>query len=147
MDYAALTPLVAAIDLDTPGLSSAEVAARLNAPTEIEIYERFVTARTLLAELGPVQAEAILSALEAAAQQNALLARVLEWLTDPSKGGLDVGHSHTRSVIDSLVAASVLTGAQAAAVKAMAERTVSLAAKAGLPPIDPAHVQSARAMQ
>lgn len=144
MDYALLRE---ELDTDPLGrgyssLSDQDAAASLNAPNRAAIRETFVSHRTLLARLDPAVAAGILDALEAAAAS----IPTVKWVMFSIKGetGIDLGHDNTRAQVDALVAGSVLSTEEGAALKALAERTVSRAAELGLPPVDPFHVQSAR---
>lgn len=86
---------------------------------------RFVTARTVLAEC--IGGQAILDALKAAAAGNSAVNWAMTFLGQ--EGGLDVGNAATQGMIDQLVAATALTAAQGAALKALANlsQTVSRA--------------------
>jgi hypothetical protein len=133
MDYAALRneilagPHAAAcaphvINYDAPKTPGAQqrdqaIADVLNSAEGGVVYrERFVTARTLLAELDPFVAAAILDKLEAAAQVNSVVKWAMRYVTTD---GIDIGHSATHSLLD-----LVLTADEAAAVKALAAKSV-----------------------
>ncbi len=87
---------------------------------DVETIETWINERTILALFGPEEGEAVLQALSAAATQQPVLQRILRWM-QPSEQGIDVGHTATRAMIDSLTPA-VLSVEQAAALKAQAER-------------------------
>ena len=156
MNYAKLTPKVAAVLVDHPDWTDQQVADELNAATVTQTYSRFVTFRTVLSELpttqamsiiGKVKANAVVDAEAPAELQaiQAVLAEVLPSLTDTAEGcGIDMQNANARGLVDSLVTAGVLTSDEGAAVKGMAERLVSWAASEGLPEITDGHIGSAR---
>lgn len=81
-----------------------------------------VTERTVYAAFAnPADGEAVLQALEAAGQQNVVVARAIKWLK-PGEGGLDVGHLATRGMLDFLQSQGVLTAGQVATIKAIGEQ-------------------------
>jgi hypothetical protein len=82
-------------------------------------FERFITARTLLAELDPTTAATILDKLEATAQVNSVVKWAMKYITTD---GIDIGHASTHAVLD-----AVLTAEESAAVKALATKTVKYA--------------------
>ena len=84
---------------------------------------RFVTARTILAELD--EGGAILAALDQVAKQNVTVRYAVTFLSQDS--GIDVGNPRTAMLIDGLAAAGALTPSQATALKGMA---VSLGSRA-----------------
>jgi hypothetical protein len=144
MNYPKLIETIGAISNSTT-MTDAELTAALNASTEKEAYMRFCSVRTLMAELGMEETASILAAIETAAQTNAGIKLALDMLkVYADGGGLDLGHANTRTVLDSLVQAGVLTAEQNTNLKAIAERAVSPAQKAGLSVIDIEHVRSAR---
>jgi hypothetical protein len=104
-----------------------------------------MTERGLYALLGPEAAEAILQALEAAGEVNPVVKRALSWLKPPSDG-IDLGDASTRGVLDALVTATVLTAEQVAALKGLAETTMSLVEAAGLGSVHLGDIQNARAL-
>lgn len=109
-----LDAMRAAIDLD--GL-----AAALNAEGLVEVGERWVTGRTILAEC--LDGESILMALEAAAESGSLATRwtVAFLKSDP---GVDMGSAATIAKTDALVAASYLTVEQGEQLKSLAKLPV-----------------------
>lgn len=120
MDYVALKA-----ELAQPayaGLSNADAAAALHAVTATRAREYHATARSLMADLGPAAADAILAALEAAAPGNRIVARSLT-LIAPAEGGIDLAHPETQAQLDGLQAAGVLTAAQVTALKGLAVET------------------------
>lgn len=128
------------------GLSDAQAAAALNAPTRSRRKAAaFHTERGIVAALGPVMGESVLSKVEFAAQSNTLLARVVRWLRDYSEsGGLDLAATATRMQLDALQAAGVLTAEEVAALKALGEEPCSRADELGLGIVGDGHVRSAR---
>jgi len=126
-------------------MTDAAAASSLNLADIAVPCRRLVTVRTLLAELGSSETAAIVQALEAADDPDGGIALAISMLKEYSQGGgLDIGHPNTRTSLDGLVAAEVLTQDQAAALKALAERQLSRAEQLGLPAVDQAHVTSAR---
>lgn len=107
------------------GQSDDVVAAILNDKRYTATKERYVTARTVLAELGATIGAAILDKLEAAATQSSPVKWMLKFLTQDS--GLDVGQAETQGCIDALAIAGVLTTNEATALKGMALRACSRA--------------------
>lgn len=109
------------------------VVAMFNDPTTTMVKSRFASARTVLAEVGPAGAVALSklkgfanSAPPSNAQAAALHASVvwaMTFITDES--GIDVGHSTTRDLLDALVTATVITAAEAAALKDLALQPAS----------------------
>lgn len=107
-------------------MNDAEIAAALRAVTDTRVVEKMLTARGMYAALGPTVAETILQKLEGAAQVDgpfkAVLARAVDWL-NAYAGGIDVGNSHTRDMLDTLVTAGVLTADEVTALKGIAVET------------------------
>lgn len=124
---AVLTPLAGAAGVkgDYPDSKDGTISAALNIKNVQTNKSRLVTARTLLAELNPTTAAAILDKLEAASAGNAVIKWAMKFLTaDP---GLDIGHPNTLAMLDQLVAANVITAADAAALKGLSAVTISAA--------------------
>ena len=142
--------LIAELRDDPLGRGYAEMtdeaaAAKLNAVDVTVPYSRRVTIRDMLADLGATETAETLKALHAADDPNGLLSLAIEMLGEYGDGGgLDIGHPNTRATIDQLEAAGVLTADQAAAIKGLAEHAISRAEQLDLPPLDPAHIGSAR---
>lgn len=120
MDYQALKTEIDTGPLATEcaGQSDDDVADILNDKRFTTTGERYVTARTVLAELGATTGAAILDKLEAAATQSSPVKWMLKFLTQDS--GLDVGQTETQGCIDALALAGVLTTDEATALKSMA---------------------------
>lgn len=143
--------LVAELTADPLGrgygdMTDDEVAASLNAADRTLVVTTFATWRKLLADLGPTATPTIKGKIEAAAESNAAVAMTLDMLAEYGEGGgLDLGHANTRAVIDQLATVEVLTADEAAAIKGVAEETISRAAELGLPTIKPGYVAKARA--
>lgn len=97
---------------DAPG----QIVDLLNAPTQTMVRERFVTARTVLAELD--NGATILDKLEAAAASTPAVKWAMRFmLSDP---GIDVGHPRTQGLLEQLAVAGVLTVDEASDVQMMA---------------------------
>lgn len=134
MDHAAL-----ATELAEPQYASylpddlEPVLALLNAPSTTLVKPRFITARTVLAELGGPGAVSLdkLEAFIAAAppagaeQLHSAMKWALRFLT--SEGGLDIGHANSQAMLDGLALVGVLTSGEAAALKALASQPASRA--------------------
>lgn len=98
-------------------------AAAVIGPTlpKLVVSPTFVTERAVIAAFtNPADGEAVLTAVEAAAQSNPLVARALKWL-QPANGGIDFGNPAARRMFDSFAASGVLTAAQVATLKGLAE--------------------------
>lgn len=139
MNYLALKTLIESRLADT----DAEIAGWCNTPSITVTRERFVTTRTLMAELGPVAANDILTKLETAAAQNPLINRTLLMLR-PSEGGIDVALDAVVGQLNALVPV-VLSQAEADSVSGLAEMLVSPASNMGLTLVTEGDVQFARA--
>ena len=136
MDYTTLKALLA--EEPYSSMSDQEAAAALNTPSVTQTYSRFVSYRTLLAELTPADYRTMRETFKAAAVADVLLADA-DAAMSAEAGGLDFGHATARALIDSLFAAEL-----AAKLKAIAERLVSPAEAAGLGTVDLYHVQRAK---
>lgn len=91
----------------------------MNKPRATMLRERFVTTRTVLAELSLDHARALLGALRAAAQVDPVAAEGMELLRrDP---GIDVAHSSTRAVVAALLDAKAITQEVSDAVLALGQ--------------------------
>lgn len=126
------------------GQSDDVVAAILNEKRFTAIQERYVTARTVLAELGATVGATILDKLEAAATQSSPVKWMLKFLTQDS--GLDVGQAETQVCIDALTVAGVLTTEEAMALKSMALLPISRAEILGLGTVSYNDTNKARAL-
>lgn len=146
MDYAALKTEIDTGPLATEcvGQSDDNIAAILNDPRYTATKERYVTARTVLAELGATSGAAILDKLEAAATQSSPVKWMLKFLTQDS--GLDVGQTETQECIDALALAGVLTTDEATALKSMALLPTSRAEILGFGTVSYNDVNKARAL-
>lgn len=102
----------AARDLDA-------LTAALNAENLKALQQRFITARAVMAACP--DGVAILGALQAASADPAV-GWALKFLGQ--EAGLDIGDPFTQSMVDQLVAGSVLTAQQGATLKAMALKPV-----------------------
>ena len=146
MDYAALKTEIEAGPLaaECAGKSDDDVAAILNDKRYAATKERYVTARTVLAELGATTGATILDMLEAAATQSSPVKWMLKFLTQDS--GLDVGQTETQGCIDALAIAGVLTTDEATALKNMALLPASRAEILGFGAVSYNDVNKARAL-
>lgn len=135
-----LAALAAEIDAD-PALAATlpgepgHAVARLNAPEHEMVRSRFVTARTVIAELGTDGAMAMeklvrfgaLAPLEDEAAERLRATTRWAMVFVASEGGLDLGHPTSQLLLDALAAAHVLDEAEAAALKSLALRPASRA--------------------
>lgn len=122
------------------GMTDAECAADLNEKRYAQVAERWITERTIMAELADGQA--IMEVLETVAEQSGEVARAVKWL-DPARGGLNIADAKVRAQIDDLATAQLLTQQQAEALKALAEQPASRAEVLGLGVVH--HLQIAEA--
>lgn len=141
MDYMALQAEIETGPLATEcaGKSDAEVAAILNAPHAPGVRPRFVTGRTILAEIAA--GADILDKLEAAAPNIPPLKWAMRFLI--GEAGIDIGHPGTRAQITALAAAGVITEPERDALLSMGETTMSRAELAGFGSITPGDVSRA----
>lgn len=129
MDYAALRaeidtgPLAA----ECAGGADESIATILNRSDIPTVFSRFVSARTILAEV-PAGAT-ILDKLEAAATTIPDVKWAMKFLQ--TETGIDVGHATTRAQIDALVSAGILAETEGAALKNLALKACSRAKIAG----------------
>lgn len=110
-------------ELDLRGLSVEAIVARLNAPDTAlppvtVLRPTRIGPGTVMAALGPADGAALMDSLTALAQQS----RPIHWaLGVILRGELDLSVANARAQVDQLAAAGVMTPAQAAALKAIAE--------------------------
>lgn len=108
---------------DMRGLSVEAIVARLNAPDDalpavIELRPTRIGPGTIMTALGPTEGAALLDALTTLAQRS----RPIHWaLSVIMRGELDLSVTNARAQVDQLAAAGVMTTAQAAALKSIAE--------------------------
>ena len=131
MDYQALKNEIETGPLagELTGLTDVGITSLLNAPRYTAVAERFITARTILNECGPVAGAAILDKLEAAAAMSSPLKWAMKFLLSD---GIDIGATSTRAQIDALAAAGVLTVDESKLLQDMALQPASRAEIAGL---------------
>lgn len=122
------------------GLSDDATASILNEQRFAAIQERFITARTILAELGADVGAGILDKLEAASAQSSPLKWAMKFLLSD---GIDIGHSSTRSQVEALQVAGVLMASEATALLGMASKPASRAEIAGFGIVTPGDVSRA----
>ena len=122
-----------------------EIADLINYRRYTAVQSRFVTARTVLAELGAGPGSAILDKLEQAAAMSSPVKWMIKFLA--LEGGVDIGNTETQAAIDELILASVLTASEGQALKAMALQPVSRAEMLGWAPITYDDVNRALAVE
>lgn len=125
-------------------MTDAEAAASLNTPDRPMVVETYANAKTLLSHLGATPGAAVLDALETIAVSNSAVKWALKFITSPE--GIDVGNLETRAMLDQLVAATVLSAADVATIKMLAERQISRAEELGLGLVREGDVQTVRAI-
>lgn len=141
MDYAALHAELETgpLSAECTGKSDAEIADMMNASRFPGVRSRFISARTILAELA--DGAVILDKLEAAAPGIPPLKWAMRFLSGET--GIDIGHAGTRTNIEMLEAGGILNDAERDALLAMAACTVSRAEVAGFGTITPGDVSRA----
>lgn len=122
------TPLELKTEIQTGPLSS-ELAPHVTAGNTQAIRRSHADIlnrqRTVMAELGPDVGASILDKLEVVSSTVSAVKWAMYGIKSDS--GIDVGHPATRSKIDALVASGVLTAAEGAQLKSLAERPGSRA--------------------
>ncbi|QNN24351.1 hypothetical protein HED60_19425 [Planctomycetales bacterium ZRK34] len=132
------------LEVGYASMTDAEAATALNLPDRTRVISRRITSLTILSELGADAAE-MLERVATAAQTNKAVAIALQALQSYSDGGgIDIGNDVTRSTIDTLLAAEVLSDDEANALKAMATETISRATELGLGHVASRHVANIR---
>ena len=117
-----------------------EVADWCNTKGLISLQEKWVTERTLMAELGPVVADSIMTKLEAST--DSIVKRVVKMMS-PSEGGIDVGHAATRAQLMAM-SGTLLSVEEVDALMGIAEILISPAEDAGLGFVTAGMVQAVR---
>lgn len=106
------------------GGCAAEIASQLP-PL---IVSAFVGELGVLAAFAdPGDGDKCMQKLESAAGANPLLARTLKWMQPPAPG-VDMGDARTRAQVDILRESGVISDAEAATLKALAERPATVTA-------------------
>ena len=119
--------------------SDQQVADTINGRTATVIEPRMITSRGIASALGSIDGENFLKVLENFSvatldPANPLLPyqpgikRQIAWL---STDGLDLGDKETRSLMDALAAAAIITTSWATTLKAVAQKTVSYPVSVG----------------
>jgi hypothetical protein len=121
---------------DCPGI----LVNLLNEPVYQKHKTRFVTARTVLAEVAG--GAEILDKLELAAQSNSAVKWAMRFVTTD---GIDVGYLGTQQLLDSLVG-TTLTQAECDAIKNLALQSASRAEVLGLGYVTEQQVRNALGM-
>jgi hypothetical protein len=116
-----------------PGL----LVEMLNAPNYTKHKSRFVTARTVLAEVA--DGATILDKLETAAQTNSAVKWAMRFITTD---GIDVGYPVTQQLLDSLVG-TTLTQTESDSLKNLALQPASRAEVLGFAPVTEEQVRNA----
>jgi hypothetical protein len=112
-------------------------AARMAAVLPPILTSTSVTTRSVYAAFAdPADGRQVVAALKAVAAQDPAanpsapdVALALEWM-QPANGGIDLSNASVRAMLDQLAAAGAITAAQAAALKALAERPAAINADA-----------------
>ena len=142
-----LQPLLAELTADPEGrgyaaLTPEQVVADLNEPRYVTLSELMISERTLFAVLGAERATAVLDALEA--MPDRVMQRICRMLTDVSAGGVDIALPESQGMIDQFAVVGLLTSAEAAAIKTLAETQTSRAQQIGYSEITAAMVERCR---
>ena len=103
--------------------TAAAAMASAMLPAAVTEGQRYTELGIITAFADPADGETVLQTLEAAAESNPLLARMLRWLA-PGMPGLDFGNSGLRAAINAYHAANVLTTTQRDTLLALGERAV-----------------------
>lgn len=132
MNYQLLSHEIAAGPLadELAEKTDTEMAAILNDQRFSTVRERFITARTILAELGPEIGAGVLDKMEAASANISALKWAMRFLIGET--GIDIGHAGTRSQIEAMAAGGVIATDEAAALLNMAVAPASRAEIIGL---------------
>lgn len=144
MNYQALKTeiLTGPLAAELVGKSDNEISDVLNDMRYTAVKSRFITVRTMLAELAGTGA--IIDKLDVAAASIPEVREALRYLRGET--GIDVGHPGTIAQLDALVAGGVLTNDEAESVKAMAMQPISRAELLGWQPVNYNDVNIARAL-
>jgi len=113
---------LAAIKMADTGGSIEDALSALKLISEQRGKKYRATTGDLMADLGPAEAHGILSALEAAAANDALLARVVKVL-DPPFAGIELSRDSSQEIINQLESAGVWTADQAALLRSLTIET------------------------
>ena len=92
-------------------------------PAQVTEGSRYTELGIIAAFSDPAAGETVLQTLEATAESNPLLARMLGWLK-PGMPGLDFGNAALRAAVNAYHAANVLTTTQRDTLLALGERAV-----------------------
>lgn len=122
MDYAVLKNEITT-DPKYAGKSNDEIVELLNAKIAQVPTTRMVTARAIMAELGPTMGAAILEKLSALGATIPAVKWAMIFLQQDS--GIDLGHPSTQAQLDALQAGGALTDAEVLGLKHMALRDIS----------------------
>lgn len=144
MDYEKLS-----LEVDTnfsdSALSDNAIADEINEKKFTAVRPRFITARTVLAELGAEVGSKVLDKLEAIAPVSSPVKWMMKFLS--SDGGVDIGNDQTLASIDALVAGGVLTTEEGQALHGMALQPVSRGEVLGIGTVSYDDVNRARALE
>ena len=130
-------------------LSDADAAAALNALAVPVLSPRWISARTIISELGTTVGGTILNKIKAAGEGNFVLGLVYNWLINPvgEYPGIEVGTQAVHDMIDEFVP-GVLNASEADAVKTLGIVMISRATELGLinrnEALEEKHVRKAR---
>lgn len=110
-------------------MTDGELEATLNAKTRTRLVSTQIGFGAVMSALGASAGAALLDTIEVAAVSNSPVKWAMRLL---AADNLDIGNLETRAQIDALAAAGVMTEAQAATLKALAEQPCSRAEELGL---------------
>lgn len=135
MDYAQLK-------LDDPGGTVENAYTVLSAMTNtIQRDKNRINLRDIYTACGSADGEAVISALEAAATKNPVVARALKWAAPGSDMGIDIVDAEVQSVFNSLVGIAGVT-------QPMIDKVIALkdTQEPKYPGLKSAHIEYARSI-
>ena len=143
MDIAALAAEIAKADY--AGKTTVQKFAVLTTPSVIVPKPGTRLAELgVLDVLGPTEGEAFLQGLEAAAQSNSTLARIVRWLR--TDYGVDLGNATIQQQLLGLAQAGAVTQQSAQALIAHGSKQISIAEQNGWHGLGVGHVKSAEGL-
>lgn len=136
------------LELNYSAMSDDDAATSLNTENRTVTKDTPVTAYSLIESLGATAGIALMQDLLDDKDKGAAEHLMMTWLETGGgqTNGVNVGSTVIRSVIDTLETGGTWSSAQVAAVKALADYTVSRAEELNLPTIYAGNVAEARAM-
>jgi len=124
---------------DTVSVTDAHTTLAAMTITQPRTINR-IDLRDIYTALGSVAGETVITALETAAQGNAVIARALQWAQPGEDMGIDICDAEVQAVFNSLIGGAV-TQTMIDGIIALASETVPK-----YPGLKPAHVEYARGL-